>query len=552
MEEKSISQRLQKVRAGAVVDSGAELGRQEIKLEHPELSEHGDYSTNVALAMNGGRLLAEKIAGTVKPDEVIAKVEVAGPGFVNIWLQKEYLVKELGRVIAQGQNYGKGVGGLGKRVVIDYSAPNLDRQFGVGHLRSTIIGQALYNLYQFLGYEVIGDNHLGDWGTQFGKLIYMLVIREPRELTVEKLEELYVEFHRHPEWEEEGRKWFRRLEEGDRQARELWQKCVEMSMKEFNRIYELLGVKIDQAFGESFYEGKMAVVISEAKRREIARESEGAWVIDIPGVKTPLMLIKSDGGTTYATRDLATLKFRGEKWDPETVIYEVGGEQALHFSQVFAAARLLGYVREETQLVHTKHGLYLSPDGKRFRTREGKTVKLEEILLEAVERARGLGNTDQAQAVGIGAVKYFDLMHSVQSDIMFDWEKMFKLEGNSGPYLQYTYARTQSVLAKAVGITRGSYGLFTGNLHPEEEVIIRWVYRFGEVVEESASRYAPNLLCNFLFELAQRYNTFYNKWSILGAQGPGEREFRLLLTVAVGQVIKNGLNLLGIEAPERM
>ena len=202
--------------------------------------------------------------------------------------------------------------------------------------------------------------------------------------------------------------------------------------------------------------------------------------------------------------------------------------------------------------MHTKHGLYLSPDGKRFRTREGKTVKLEEILLEAVERARGLGNTDQAQAVGIGAVKYFDLMHSVQSDIMFDWEKMFKLEGNSGPYLQYTYARTQSVLAKAVGITRGSYGLFTGNLHPEEEVIIRWVYRFGEVVEESASRYAPNLLCNFLFELAQRYNTFYNKWSILGAQGPGEREFRLLLTAAVGQVIKNGLNLLGIEAPERM
>ena len=324
-------------------------------------------------------------------------------------------------------------------------------------------------------------------------------------------------------------------------------------MAEFNRIYEILKVKFDEAYGESFYVDKMAAVIDEAKTMGIAIKSEEAWVIEIEGVDIPLMLVKSDGGTTYATRDLATLKFRGDKWNPEIVIYEVGAEQALYFQQLFVAAQRLGYVRTQARLVHTKHGLYLGMDGKRFRTREGQTVKLEGILIEAIDRARKLGNTDQAQTVGVGAVKYFDLMHNIQSDIVFDWEKIMNLEGNSGPYLQYTFARTQSVLAKSqFSILNSQFGVNGLKLHPEEEKIIRWIYRFGEVVEEAAGRYAPNLLCNYLFELAQGYNSFYNKCSILGAQGPGERDFRLLLTAATGQVLKNGLSLLGIEAPDRM
>ncbi|KKU31514.1 MAG: Arginine-tRNA ligase [Candidatus Amesbacteria bacterium GW2011_GWC1_46_24] len=465
--------------------------------------------------------LAQKIADFIKPNGVIAKVEVAGTGFINIWLQKEYLVKELERVITQAQDYGKDVIGQGKTVIIDYSAPNIARQFGVGHLRSTIIGQALYNLYKFLGYKVIGDNHLGDWGD--------------------------------PGLEKEGRKWFKKLEDGDTEARRIWQECVDVSMAEFNRIYEILKVKFDEAYGESFYVDKMAAVIDEAKTMGIAIKSEEAWVIEIEGVDIPLMLVKSDGGTTYATRDLATLKFRGDKWNPEIVIYEVGAEQALYFQQLFVAAQRLGYVRTQARLVHTKHGLYLGMDGKRFRTREGQTVKLEGILIEAIDRARKLGNTDQAQTVGVGAVKYFDLMHNIQSDIVFDWEKIMNLEGNSGPYLQYTFARTQSVLAKSqFSILNSQFGVNGLKLHPEEEKIIRWIYRFGEVVEEAAGRYAPNLLCNYLFELAQGYNSFYNKCSILGAQGPGERDFRLLLTAATGQVLKNGLSLLGIEAPDRM
>ena len=283
----------------------------------------------------------------------------------------------------------------------------------------------------------------------------MIDNRRDKEITLENLQAWYVEFHElakeKPELEEEGRKWFKLLEDGEEKARGMWKQCMEISLSEFDRIYSLLGVKIDNAYGESFYEGMMPRVIDEAKNKGVAKLSEGAWVIEIPGEPAPLILVKSDGGTTYATRDIATVLFRQEKWDPEKVIYEVGGEQTLHFRQVFKAAQLLGYVTDINSLIHTKHGLYLAPDGKKFSTRGGKTIRLENVLLEAVERAKKMGSDNEtgARAVGIGAIKYFDLMHNIQSDIVFDWEKIMNLEGNSGPYLQYTYARTQSVLAKS-------------------------------------------------------------------------------------------------------
>jgi len=550
---RSISEQLQGLVYKAVCSvAGVCVPAAQIKMEHPEAEEHGDYATNIALELKGGRPLAEKVAGLIKSDDF--EVSVAGSGFINFKLKSDYLVSQLSKV--EIPHTGKG-----RTVVVEYSSPNIAKPFGIGHLSSTIIGQALYNLHQALGYTVIGDNHLGDWGTQFGKIIYMIIKTKTDDYSIENLEKLYVQFHKlaeaNPALEQEGSLWFKKLEDKDPQARQIWQKCVEVSLAEFDRIYTLLGVKIDNAYPESAYEDLMPEVISQAKQG-IARQSEGAWIIEIPGEKTPLMLVKSDGGTTYATRDLATVKFRKQKWHPDLVIYEVGAEQALHFRQVFTAAQMLGYVRDRNTLIHTKHGLYLDTDGKKFATRKGKTIKLDEVLNEAIDRARKLGSDDgaTAQAVGIGAIKYFNLMHSIQSDVVFDWEKIMALEGNSGPYLQYTYARTQSVLKKAPSAQREdqSYELRATNyeLNEEELQVLRWIYRYSEVVEEAATRYAPNLVCNFLFELAQRFNTFYNKHSILQADSPQGRNFRLALTSNVGQVLKSGLQILGIEALEHM
>ena len=522
-----------------------------MKPEHPEREEWGDWAVFVK-----SKEQAKLIVNKLKKEEFVDSVEVVG-SFINVRLKIRYLVSQMFPVL------NKKTG----RVIVEYSSPNIAKSFGIGHLRSTIIGQALYNIYESLGYEVIGDNHLGDWGTQFGKLLCMLN-GQGSTLSVEDLEKLYVQYHKAPE-DDKARQWFKRLEEGDKPARKLWESCVQISVREFDKIYKLLGVKIDNAYGESFYEDLMKEVVADAA--SVARKSQGALIIDIPG-HPPLMLLKSDGTTTYATRDLATLKFRRQKWDPDIIIYEVGAEQTLHFVQVFAAARMLWYVREGCNLIHTKHGLYLGPDGKKFATRTGRTIKLEEVLQEAIELAKKF-NPDAkiATAVGIGAIKYFDLSHNIQSDIVFDWEKVMALEGNSGPYLQYTFARTQSVLRKAGNSPSATAGpslkLREGNkrgeLNLEELRVLRWIYRWPEVVEEAAERLAPNLICNFIYELAQRFNGFYNKHRILtpsesppnlggDTEGEGVRDFRLALTDAVGRVLKAGLEMLGIKALDRM
>ena len=524
-------------------------------LEFPENEEFGDYSTNVAMQSGGNsRTAAEKIVVKLRLDKdltkIVEKIEIAGPGFINFWLKNDTLVDNLKQIDIQKEKYGTADIGNDKTVVIDYSSPNIAKPFGIGHLRSTIIGQALYNFYKFLGYEVVGDNHLGDWGTQFGKLLFMIDKTKTEDFSIENLEKLYVEFHEHPDWEEDGRAWFKRLEDGDSQARKIWQKCVDVSIKEFDRIYSLLGVKIDFTFGESYYEQEMKAILANPKVGKYLSEGEsGTKIVDLTkqGIKTPLMFLKGDGATTYAARDLATIIFRVRKWDPDIIIYEVGTEQTLHFRQIFAAAKLMGLVKEKTELVHTAHGLYLSPGGKKFSTRKGETIKLEEVLNEAVKRAEKLGNKDGkiARQVGLGAVKYFDLMHSVSSSVVFDWEKMMNLEGNSGPYLQYTVARANSVLARAPGTQNTKYDI----QNDEELAVLRSLTRFSEIIASAAKIYSPNLLCNYLYDLAQKFNTFYNKHRIIGAEN---EEFRLLLTTGTGQVLKNGLGLLGIETPERM
>ncbi len=574
----------------AVQKAVKDLSDQEIdiKIDVPTEQSFGDYSTNavmqafgtvkndmpgsrsrkLAVRARNPREYAEKLVEILMKDadliEVVEKIDIAGPGFLNFWIKRDALIAVLQLVQSQKEKYGTSKIGEGKTVVVDYSAPNIAKPFGIGHLRSTIIGQAIYNLYNALGYSVIGDNHLGDWGTQFGKLIYMIKKENVEDFDIDTLEELYVRFHtlshepqNTKQMEEGAREWFKKLEDGDTEAKAIWQKCVDISLNEFQRIYDILGVTIDNALGESFYSEEMKKMLEDKSVMQWTSKGEDkSTIIDLThlGIKTPLMFLKSDGATTYATRDLATLKYRIQKWQPERIIYEVGAEQGLHFEQVFAAAREMQIVPNDVILYHTKHGLYLDTDGKKFSTRKGKTIKLEDVLEEAIDRAKKLGNTDSevAKKVGIGAIKYFDLMHSVQNNVVFDWDKILNMEGNSGPYLQYTYARAQSVLNKSQ-IPMSNIKLGMGNLQiePEELSVLRMLSRFNEAIEDAASTYSPHLVANYLYELAQKFNTFYNKHRILEAEDRS-RDFRIALTEATGTVLQNGLHLLGIETPEKM
>jgi arginyl-tRNA synthetase len=548
----------------------------EFQIEHPEKKEFGDYSTNLAFLIakelkKKPSETANQIAKSVEKEKIFEKVEVKEPGFINFFLSFDFLFNELKKILKEKENYGKSKIGKGKIVVIDYSSPNIAKPFGIGHLRSTIIGQALYNIYKFLGYKVIGDNHLGDWGTQFGKLIFAIKNwgkKKIEDFSIEELEELYVKFHKeaekNPQLEEEGRRWFKKLEEGDREARRIWKALVKISLKEFERIYKLLGVKFDFALGESFYEPMTKEVIEELKEKKIAKESKGALIIEFPKNEFPPVIIqKSDGTTTYFTRDLATIKYRLKKWNPDLIIYEVGADQKLHFQQLFKTVEILGWAKK-TKFVHVAHGLYRTKTGK-FSTRRGETVHLEDVLKEAIERAkeiiersetsRGLTEREKervSKIVGIGAVKYNDLSQHPSKDIIFDWEKVLNLKGNSAPYLQYTFVRCQSVLRKAKRFQIENFKLKIEKLKKEEIDILREIYKFPEVVQEAAEKFSPNLICNFVFDLAKSYNLFYDLYPILKAEDEKIKNFRLILTKSVAQIIKNSLSLLGISVPQRM
>lgn len=547
-------------------------GEKDVSLDIPTNSSFGDYSTNVAMVLGKKKginpeKLAKKIVGKLNENKeskiLFADIKIEGPGFINLYLKDDVLVDSLKQISKEKNKFGSSDFGSGKLVVVDYSAPNIAKPFGIGHLRSTVIGQAIYNLFAFSGYRVIGDNHLGDWGTQFGKLLYMIdknggiTDSVDKDFDIEKLEKLYVQFHV-LEAEDSSlsglaRAWFKKLENGDKKARDIWQKCVDVSMAEFDSIYKLLEVKLDYAYGESFYQDLMDKMLqSNSLLKHISTGEDGkSKIINLEkfGINTPLMFLKSDGATTYATRDLATIKFRMQKWNPEIIVYEVGAEQTLHFRQLFAAAKLIGLVNDDVKLIHTGHGLYLAPDGKKFSTRKGSTVKLEEVLNEAIIKAKELGSTDgkTAQMVGIGAIKYFDLSHGVSSNVVFDWKKVLNMEGNSGPYIQYSVARTNSVIKKAKDEKQKPQKEVI--MEKEEKELLQTLIHFPEVVFNATQSYSPNLVCNYLYDLASSYNTFYSKHKILGSE---TEEFRVELTSATGQVLKNGLSLLGIQAPEKM
>ena len=542
-------------------------GKEDFLVEYPKNNNYGDISSNIALvlskkearsAMDCAGELKEKIEKNIP--EYLDKVEIAEPGFLNFYFNEKYYKDELEKILIQKDKYATSDVGIGKTMIIDYSSPNIAKRFGIGHLRSTVIGQALYNLYKHIGYKVIGDNHLGDWGTQFGTLLYQVNKKGLKEtdLSIEKLEELYIEFNEEAKNDEklwdEARSWFKKLEEGDVEVKKIWKAMVDLSLAEFERVYEILGIHIDKAYGESFYEDYMPQVMKLMREKGFVKKSEGAEIVEFKDMP-PAMLTKSDGATTYFTRDLATIHFRIGSWNPDLFIYEVGNEQTLHFRQVFEAARMLGWDKE---YIHIGHGLYRWEHGK-MSTREGNAIKLDEVLNKAIEKAkeiieksetsRGLSDKEMesvAKDVGIGAVKYFDLTHHPKSDIIFDWNKIFMLEGNSAPYLQYTVARINSLIGK------------TQEKEPEIEKIslnkdsietMRLLSRFEGIVINAARNYSPNLVANYLFEVAQKYNYYYNEHKIIGSE---EEDLGILLSKAVKIILSSGLYILGINTPEKM
>jgi arginyl-tRNA synthetase len=513
------------------------------KIEHPSISKFGDY------AIRTGRPVEN-----LSENSIVEKTEFMA-GFTNIWLKKDVLVKESETIGSEEWSKNLAENGQNKTMVIDYSAPNIAKPFGIGHLRSTDIGQAIYNLYKILGWKCIGDNHLGDWGTQFGKLIvaikkWGLTEKNLENYTIEDLETLYIKFHKEAETDDnlndEARDWFSKLENKDTEATEIWQKCIEISMTEFNRVYELLGVKIDLTLGESFYQDKMESVVKLMEEKKILVESEGAKIVEFPDMP-PAMITKSNGTTTYFTRDMATIKYRMETWNPDLIIYEVGADQDLHFRQVFATSEKLGF---NPTFYHVAHGLIRWKDGK-FSTRHGDTIHLSEVIEKAMEEAKKIAPNNDNQkirAVAIGAIKFNDLAQDPKKDIIFDWEKVMSMEGNSGPYLQYTYARCKSILVKTEKQLM-DFKLENIEWNEEEMALLREFYKFEEKIIEGAQRFSPAVVAEYLLGLARKYNEFYAKNRVIGEN---TEEQRLFLTDRTAKILKLGLDILGIKTIEKM
>jgi len=558
---------------------GDKVNVDKIYLEIPEDSKYGDYSSNFALIKFSDILMpniktplvmAQKIAGNFPEKDYLQKIEAISPGFINFYIKPKFFIPVLNKILKNKDQYGSNKIGKRKTVVIDYSAPNIAKPFSIGHLRSTIIGQAIYNLYKFSGYKAIGDNHIGDWGTQFGKLIVAIKkwssVKKLPTLLIKDLVNLYIQFHKqaeeYPEFNKQAQLWFKKLEKGDKEAKKIWQKCIDISWQEFNKIYDILDIKIDYAFGESFYKNKTANLIKQAKKEGIAKKSQGALIIEVNEKMPPLILLKSDGATTYHTRDLATIQFRTKKFKPCQIIYEVGAEQSLHFKQLFIAAQKFDWGKN-IEYKHIAHGLMRLPSGK-MSTRKGKIIFLEDILKQAIEKSFNIVEQNNpnmsfpekqklAKAIGVGAVKYNDLCQHYSKNIVFNWNKVLNLQGNSGPYIQYTYTRALSILRKA----RATQLAQLKRLPDEKQIktkeinILKHLSRFPEIVEKATISHSPNLICNYTFELCQKFNNFYETIPVLKAEDK-KLQYRLVLVKSVTQVIKNCLNLLGIEVIEKM
>ncbi|AIM16769.1 arginine--tRNA ligase [Neobacillus sp.] len=536
-------------------------------IEKPKNSEHGDLAfpcfTLAKLKKKAPSQIAQELSGKIQSDTFV-KVEVVG-AYLNVFLNKKLVAEQvINEIIAQKGDYGSQGFGQGGIVTIDMSSPNIAKPFSMGHLRSTVIGNSISLIMEKCGYKPIKINHLGDWGTQFGKLIAAYKhwgdAEKVKQNPIKELLALYVKFHEeaegNPALEDEGRAWFKKLEEGDKEALSLWQWFRDESLKEFSRIYDLMNVTFDSYAGEAFYNDKMDRVVKILMEKQLLTESDQAQVVLLEEEQLPPCLIKkSDGATLYATRDLAAALYRKENYHFVQSLYVVGHEQSLHFKQLIAVLKKAGYDWAE-EMVHIPFGMMLK-DGKKMSTRKGKVVLLEEVLNESIAIARknieeknpNLVNKDEvAKQVGVGAVIFHDLKNNRMNDIEFSLEEMLRFEGETGPYLQYTYARACSILRKG-NWQDESTETYKASWEKEWKVV-SMLMEFSNVVKRACENYDPSQVAKYIVDLAQAFNKYYAEVKVL--EENEERYARLALVYSVTVVIKEGLRLLGMEAPEEM
>lgn len=554
-----------------------EASELETYIEIPKDSTNGDFSFPCFRLAKELKKAPQVIASEIKEkleleesNDIIEKIDVIG-GYLNFYINKNILIKEvLSEINKEKENYGASDIGKGKNIIVEYSSPNIAKEFHIGHLRTTVIGAAFYNIYKYLGYNTIGINHLGDYGTQFGKMIegYKRWGEEYNleENPIEELTKMYIRINDLCKSDEDVlnacRENFRKLEEGDKECIELWNKFKDLSLKEFYKTYDMLGVKFDSLNGESFYSDKMPEVIEILEKTGKLVESQGAKIVDLEdkGINTPCIIEKTNGSTTYATRDLAAILYRARTYDFDKCIYVVAYEQNLHFKQVFEVAKLLGLDKKYTDgLTHIAYGMTRLATGK-MSTREGNVIKVNELLEESVKRVLDIINEktpemedkeDNARKIGIGAVIFNNLCTNLIKDQIFDWNIVLNFNGETGPYIQYIYVRTKSVLEKANYIPNLEDVDFSLLEDEKSFYIIKKIYEFNNILKQVIEKNETSILARYLIELAQGYSNFYNDNKII-VEDKKVQDARLYLTYAVGNVLKIGMKLLGIEMPTKM
>ncbi len=534
----------------------------------PPNTEMGDYALPcfklAKLLRKSPVMIAEGLKESVQTDEVISEVSAVN-GYLNFKINKgSFVSATLKRILEEGDRYGASNEGEGKTICLDYSSINIAKPFHIGHLSTTVLGGALYRIFQFLGYKTVGINHLGDYGTQFGKLISAYKRWGDKE-TIEKggiraLNELYVKFHQeaelHPEYDDEARAYFKKIEQRDEDCLALFHWFKELTLKDVQRIYDMLDIRFDSYAGESFYSNKMQPIVDELREKGLLVESRGAQVVDLEAYgMPPCIILKSDGSSLYATRDMAAASYRKATYDFDKCLYVVAYQQNLHFKQFFKALELMGKEWAK-DLVHVAYGMVSLEEGT-MSTRKGNVVFLEDVINKCIEKAYAIideknpdldNKRETAQKVGVGAVIFGALYNNKIKDIVFSYDKVLNFDGETSVYVQYTCARANSVLQKAGAI--GEYTLPA--LTAEEIELVKGLATFPETVAAAAEKYEPSFIARFAVDVAQRFNKFYFNCKILGAEEESLKNFRLTLTQATLQALKNAFALLGIGIPEKM